>query len=55
MNRFALSYVVKSPKLTKAALYTFGTEPFQRPRMPPALTIFWKASTGPCTLKILSN
>ncbi len=44
IERFAVSYVVKSPKFTRDALNTFGTDPFHNPRIPPVFKIFWKAS-----------
>lgn len=49
MYRFTESYVVRSPRLTKAARWTFGTLPFQRAVMPPRFTISLKAWDALCT------
>lgn len=48
-NRLTVSYVVKSPRLTKAARWTFGTLPFHRPAIPPRLTISRNAWAAPWT------
>jgi hypothetical protein len=51
MNLLAVSYVVRSPRFTSAALCTLGIEPFHSPLTPPLARIWEKASHVPRTLK----